>query len=180
MTEQGCYDVRCMDSNLRAMFDRVLQLLLDNNQDLELSEAKVIAGDMAAANLRTAKEVANAIASMRNGPTYCYLAFYGLGDTASFMKVGVSRHPERRMYGMATGNPLDCLWVYCLRAPASHIAFATEKNLLRHLKENKRRGEWLDVGKTDKEGANGLARQLSEVASIEGAEFIYMGDRHGH
>lgn len=177
MREQGCYDV---DTNQQATFDRAVERMLDSDMTLQIDDANKIALSMVRSNIPTASQAANAIAAMRNGPTFCYLAFYGLDGIASYMKVGVSRHPERRMYDMGTGNPLDCLWVFCVRCASSKQAFATEKKLLRHLADHKRRGEWVEVGKTDRESATGLARQLTETAAIPGAEFIYQGDRHGH
>ena len=179
MEVQGDYESgECgakVDSNQQATFDREVQRLLDNNQDMDMPEALDIALSVVRGNIPTLSEAAGAIAAMRKGTTYCYLAFYGLNEIASYMKVGVSRHPERRIYDIATGNPLDCLWVYFLACPSSEKAFSIEKKLLNHLKENKRRGEWLNVGATNRPSAESLARQLGGVANVNEARFMLMG-----
>lgn len=171
-----------LDSNQRTYAERLFDHMALVDQEATAEEVAARAMNTAMQNLPTAKEAAEQIAALRNGHAYCYLAFYGMGGTAQYMKIGMTRHPEQRLYGMATGNPLDCLWVFVCKLPTVRAAYHVEKSLLRHMEDHKRRGEWLEVGETDEAGAIGLARQLGEVASSfePGAgEFTLLGYRDG-
>jgi hypothetical protein len=152
-----------IDTNQRRTFDRLLARILQENPDLQITEAALLAGEEVQSLVPTAREAAQRIAEMRSGPTYCYLAFHGLGDRAAFLKVGMSAHPEQRLYGAATDNPLDRLWTFLARFPVRAKAYGAEQALLRHLRGHKRKGEWLDVENTDATGASRMAAQLSEV-----------------
>jgi hypothetical protein len=172
-----------LDSNQVPYAERAIDRMAMTNPTAD--EACVVAEAIrqAEANLATAKEAAERIAEMRDGPAYCYLAFYGLDDTANYMKVGMTRHPEQRLYHMATGNPLDCLWVFVSRLPVARAAFHVEKFLHRHLEAHRRRGEWFAVGNADWQAASALARQLYVVAleaEPEAREFTYLGYGDGH
>jgi hypothetical protein len=166
-----------IDSNHQRTFDRLLARTLEENPDLQITEGALLAAEEVQSLLPTAREAAQRIAEMRNGPTYCYLAFHGLGETAGYLKVGMSSHPEQRLYGASTDNPLDRLWTFLARFPVRTRAYAAEQKLLRHLKVHKRKGEWLDVGATDQQSASALARQLSEVIS---AQFLPLESARGH
>ena len=171
-----------LDANQQGAFERALQGLAAYPADPELiAEA---AAEAVRATIPTARDAARAIAAMRSDPTYCYLAFHGVGGVASFLKVGISRHPERRLYGMATDNPLDCLWAFVTKLPSGPRAYHVEQTLLRHMAAHKKHGEWLTVGRTDEHAAFALARQLSEVArgaEADACEFVpIQGGRNAH
>lgn len=135
-----------LDANQQPAFERALERLLTANPNTDDYELKVQAAEIARAELASADVVARRIAAMRQGPSYCYLAFHGVGESALFVKVGMSRHPERRLYEMATGNPLDCLWAFVSKAVDSRAAYQVEQAILRELSGHKRRGEWISLG----------------------------------
>ncbi|GAA5075584.1 GIY-YIG nuclease family protein [Lysobacter panacisoli] len=171
-----------LDSNQRGFAERLVDRLYMHYPEGDHDRLVEAAVKGARANLATARVAAKRIAELHNGPAYCYLAFYGLGGVANFVKIGMTRHPEKRLYGMATGNPLDCLWVYVSRLPVAKSAFRVEQELHRHLDPNKRRGEWFSVGETDAGGAAALARQLHAVAvdaDRDASEFTLLGYRDG-
>jgi len=160
-----------LDSNRLPYAERLLDhMALYPSLDDDDNEAVFVAAAIRAAeaNLATAREAAEHISELRAGPAYCYLAFHGLDDVAQFVKVGMTRHPERRLYEMATGNPLDCLWVFTCRVPCVRMAYRIEQSLLRHLEAHKRRGEWITLGSIDAEAAASLAMSMGDLAkSIE-------------
>lgn len=171
-----------LDHNQRKHAERVLDDLVFTEPHPLMDELVDQAVQSAIDNVPTAREAAEQIASIRFGPAYCYLAFFGLEGTASYMKIGMSKHPEQRLYSMGTDNPLDCLWVFVSRLPCTRAAFHVEQFLHRHLNEHRRKGEWFAIGNTDMAGAEGLARQLSSVALAaedEAGDFILLGTTDG-
>lgn len=171
-----------IDSNQQATAERVMDRLTINNPFADEAWIAQEAVRQARDNLPTRKEAAEQIAQLRDGPAYCYLAFHGLDDIAQFVKVGMTRHPEQRLYGMATGNPLDCLWVFVCRAPTTRAAYHIEQTLLRHLSEHKRRGEWITLGSINAEAAAALARSMGDLAKSTEAEadgFVLLGYTDG-
>lgn len=166
-----------VDSNQQRTFDRVLARTLEESPDVQITEAAEIALEITQRLVPTAREAAARIAEMRAGPAYCYLAFYGLAESARYLKVGMSSHPEQRFCSAATDNPLDRLWTFIARFPVRTSAFGAERRLLSRLKAHKRRGEWLDVGETGYADARALARQISEVI---GAAFQPLEVARGH
>lgn len=151
-----------IDSNQQGMAERLMERIADGSPFEDMAWIAQEAVRQAESNLPTAREAAQQIAQLRDGPAYCYLAFHGLDGIAQFVKVGMTRHPERRMYEMATGNPLDCLWVYVCRAPTTALAYAMEQSLLRRMSEHKRRGEWITLGSIDTVAAAALARSCGD------------------
>lgn len=171
-----------LDENQRNHAERVLDVLTFTEPHPQMDELVDRAIQSAIESVPTAREAAEQIAAARFGPAYCYLAFFGLDDTASYMKIGMSKHPEQRLYSMGTDNPLDCLWVFVSRLPCTRAAFHVEQFLHRHLNERRRKGEWFAIGNTDMAGAEGLARQLSSVALAaedEAGDFILLGTTDG-
>lgn len=171
-----------LDPNQRKHAERVLDELLFTEHGAPTDELVDRAISAAMECVPTAQDAAERILSMRFGPAYCYLAFFGLDDTASYMKIGMSRHPEQRLYGMGTDNPLDCLWVFVSRLSCTRAAFHAEQFLHRHLAGHRRKGEWFAIGNTDRTGADGLARQLSAVilsAEDDAGPFTLLGTTDG-
>lgn len=157
-------DMGILDDNQRLRAERIVRRLLAQDPGAELDDVTNYAIKQARETVPTIKQAAMAVAELRNGPTYCYLAFYGLRGVASFLKVGISNHPERRMYGIATGNPLDCLWVFAARFVSRSVARSVEQALIRHFSARKRRGEWLHLDGVSEEAATGMARQMGILA----------------
>lgn len=135
-----------LDANQQPAFDRALERLSIAKPFTDEADLRAEAAEIARRELEPAEAVARRIAEMRTSGAYCYLAFHGIGSLASFVKVGMTRHPEQRLYGLATGNPLDCLWVYVCKAQDSRAAYHIEQRLLRELEPHKRRGEWVSLG----------------------------------
>lgn len=153
-----------LDDNQRLYAERIAQRLMFLEPDADTTEIVNYVVAQAAHNVPTTQQAVDAIAAMRKGPAYCYLAFHGLDKVARFLKIGMTNHPERRMYEMATGNPLDCLWVFAGKLPSRRAAFHVEQTLLRHMSEHRRRGEWIVVDSLNVALAESLARQLGMVA----------------
>lgn len=147
------------DTNQRKTKERIIAQRMEADPTLDAWEVDESVPDELLPP--TAKQAARDIAAMRTGPTFVYLAFHGI-QSAQYLKVGISRHPEKRLYGMATGNPLPCLWAFVAEIGDNRKAYAVEQRILRHLAEHKQRGEWLEVGSTDQDGAEALARQLTQ------------------
>lgn len=164
-----------IDSNRLTFAERMIDNLAMSNPEAGDDWVIATAMEAANANLPTALEAARHIAEMRNGPTYCYLAFYGRDGVGQYLKVGMTSHPEKRLYGIATGNPLDCLWVYVAQFDTRKQAYSAEQTILRDIAEHKRRGEWIEIT-TDAEAARAFARQL---AAVIGGEFLPLSYRDG-
>ena len=153
-----------LDDNQRLYAERIARRLMLLDPDADATEVVTYAVRQASANVPTTQQAVKAIAAMRRGPAYCYLAFHGMDGIAQFLKIGMTNHPERRIYGMATGNPLDCLWVFAGVLPSRRAAYHVEQTLLRHMSEHRRRGEWIVVRDVGAELAASMARQLGMVA----------------
>ena len=162
-----------LDDNQRLYAERMIRklTLLDPDADLEDITNQAICE--AIARVPTARKAAKAIAQMRNGEAYCYLAFCGLDGVARFMKVGMSAHPEQRISQLSTGNPMDFIGVYASRHRSRADAYAVEQGLLRSLSALRCRGEWIDIGRQDAVGIERLIRDLTvEAARLrDGARF---------
>jgi hypothetical protein len=138
------------DANQSLYADRLAERILDDRQDLSPDEAADIAIVKARACIPTAHDAAQAIAAGRNGPAYCYLAFFGTANRCQYVKVGLSSHPERRMQSILTGNPLDLLALYACRQPTRALALAVEKSMLYATQSINCRGEWLRIDECDR------------------------------
>lgn len=165
-----------LDTNQRVVAERLIDSWAIDYPNLLPEEIVEMAIQAARTNAGTAKDAADRIAEMRNGPNYCYLAFYGRGGAAQYMKVGYSAHPEQRLYGIATGNPLDCLWAFTAPFPTRKSAYAAEQAILREISGHKRRGEWIEIEAGDPE-ATALARQLGELVGSQFQPFAYRDGR---
>lgn len=153
-----------LDDNQRLYAERTVRRLLALEPEADVTEIVNYAVNQAALDIPTTQQAVRAITAMRKGPAYCYLAFHGMDGVAQFMKIGMTNHPERRIYGMATGNPLDCLWVFAGVLPSRRAAYHVEQTLIRYMSEYRRRGEWIVVHNIDAELAMSMARQLGMVA----------------
>src|SRR5690348_12772036 len=134
-----------LDGNQRLYAERLIETLIFQNPDGDHDKIRQYAIRQALETMPTTQEAAQQVAAMRIGPCYCYLGFYGLRGVASYMKVGMTGHPEQRLYNIATGNPLDCLWVFTTKIPSRSVARQAELAMLRSYAGHKRRGEWIDV-----------------------------------
>lgn len=136
---------RWVNSNQRAALERRLDSL-DEAPDGEVEDEvfEAACADIAA-TVPTTRDVASAIAQMRAGPVYVYLAFFGLSGICKYVKIGMSNHPESRVYGFTTGNPFDFQAIYACKFPTRRAAYAAEQSLLRRMANNSRRGEWLEL-----------------------------------
>jgi hypothetical protein len=164
-----------LDSNRVPLAERLVDQLSMTDPNADASEILAAAISIAERNVPTAKEASQRIVGLRNGPTYCYLAFYGRDGAGQYLKIGMTSHPEQRLYELATGNPLDCLWVYAACFDTRRQAYAAEQSLLRELVEHKRRGEWIEVT-TDAGSSAAFARQLGAVVN---GDFMPLSYRDG-
>jgi hypothetical protein len=164
-----------LDTNQQVVFERILPGLYDQNPYADEVNLNQHAGEVARATVPSVAEATRGIIEMRNGPTYCYLAFYGRSGESQYLKIGMTSHPESRLYGMATGNPLDCIAAYVAKFPTRSATYAAEQSLLRLLVSHKRRGEWIEVT-ADYDAAAGMAGSLGGAI---GAEFAVLSYRDG-
>jgi hypothetical protein len=134
-----------IDDNQAECAFRIARERLLDDPDVEAEDAFEEAKTHARTLVPTAHEAALEISALRNGPTFCYLAFFGLEGRAQFVKVGRSTHPERRIYSFTTGNPLDLLAIYARKFISRQEAHAAEQSILKAAKETSRRGEWLVI-----------------------------------
>ena len=95
---------------------------------------------------------------------YCYLAFFGDGDRAVNLKVGISKDVSFRMKTFATGNPMQNLWTFVVKLPDILEAGKVERFILAARKDWALRGEWLRVDVTGEDAARSLAQQLVREA----------------
>lgn len=96
----------------------------------------------------------------RKSACYLYFAYFGFDGVASFLKVGISNNPRFRMAGIATGNPLDRLWVYAAKFPSRKLACRAERAIHARLRQSRRRGEWFHVDGMDEQGCRYNSLQL--------------------
>lgn len=107
--------------------------------------------------------------------TYVYLAFYGLGDKASHLKIGISRNVKHRLGGIKVGNPLPNLWAFSAICASRQEAEEIEAALLRHMAPHKVHGEWVNVHGVSEDAARAIVQSLAEVASsAHGKEVDFM------
>lgn len=180
--EKAIYGEPVLDSNQQAAYDRLVGRILVRSIDSDVSGELQAAADLAIESTPTIREAVEGVLNLRFGPAYCYLAFYGTAGSAAYLKVGMSRHPEERLYSMSTGNPLDCLWVYVCELPSTRAAYHVEQQILRHMASHKRRGEWISLGAIDSGAAASLARSMAELAKSaepKAGEFRLLSYRDG-
>lgn len=107
--------------------------------------------------------------------TYVYLAFFGLGDKASHLKIGISRNVKHRLGGIKTGNPLPNLWSFSAICGSRQEAEEVEAALLRHMAPHKVHGEWVNVHGVSEDAARAIVQSLAEVAAAvhgKGLQFM--------
>jgi hypothetical protein len=97
--------------------------------------------------------------------TPVYLSFYGVGDKASHLKIGVAKSVKSRMSSIKTGNPLPRLWTYAAMLPAKADALAVESALLHKMASDRAHGEWVHVHGLSESAALAVVSSLEEVAS---------------
>jgi hypothetical protein len=166
-----------LDENQQLYAERLIGELAMQNPDGSIEKIERYAIKQALECMPTLREAANAVAAMRSGPCHCYLAFYGFGTSAQFLKIGITKHPEQRLYGIATGNPLDCLWVYTAKFSSRASAYRAEQMILKSQAFRKRRGEWISLESCDEAASRELADHLGIVS--EGEDFALLTYRDG-
>ena len=72
------------------------------------------------------------------------------------IKIGVANSPERRLRQMQTGNHVELFLLYKIPMPSRAVAYRTENDLHRKLKDWRIRNEWF----------NGRALKLIKVKDI--------------
>lgn len=97
--------------------------------------------------------------------TSVYLAFYGEGDAASHMKIGISRSVKSRLSGIKTGNPLPIMFAFEAAVISREDALTVEQALLTHMSHARLHGEWVHVGGLSLQAAEAVVGSLAEVAS---------------
>lgn len=129
----------------------------------ELREAGVSGYALHVASAELAKRAFAADNPGHKTICYMYLAYFGVDGAASFVKVGVSRDPAFRMTGIATGNPLDRLWVFAAKFPSRKDAMRVERQVHAHLSESRRRGEWFRLDSLDEQACRHHALAIKET-----------------
>jgi len=150
-----------IDSNQAGLAQRISERLYSERPTAPEHELVQEANERAAEVLPTAREAARGISMLRTGPTYCYLAFFGTKGRCRYVKVGMSSHPEGRVYSLTTGNPFDLLAIYGCRFVSRGEAFSAEQSLLRALESIHCRGEWVEI---DECGADDIGAAAEGIA----------------
>jgi len=102
---------------------------------------------------------------------FIYLVFTeSVGDT-SFVKVGMSNHPEKRVMSYATACPLRIRKFFLAEYIGRNKAFGAEQSILRKLGGLRYKGEWARIqGDNDLDmvmlAATGVAPHLVEYPVI--------------
>lgn len=110
--------------------------------------------------------------------TSVYLAFYGEGERADYMKVGVSRNVHARMKGIRTGNPLPLLYLYSVLLDGRRKALSVESAILDHVDGSRITGEWARLGRMSEGAVEAVVESLGEVASQTAGQQVKF-KRHG-
>lgn len=98
--------------------------------------------------------------------TSVYLAFHGLDDRATFVKVGVARNVKSRMRQLYTGSPMPRIWTFVLELKSREMAYRVEGALHAHLRETGSSGEWFTRHSLTLQAAEQFAASLAEVAGV--------------
>lgn len=94
-----------------------------------------------------------------------YLAFYGEGARATYLKIGIAKDVRARLKSHTTSNPIPMLWAYFAGFDARTEATKVESALLNHMKADRIHGEWVSVGEIAQAAATAIVESLAEVAS---------------
>lgn len=103
--------------------------------------------------------------SFRRDAAAVYLAFFGVGGVAEYLKIGIAKNVKFRMDGHATSNPFEQMWVYSAMFGSRLQAGAVERALISSQAEHNIKGEWIRVNIASTGEATRLAESLAEVAS---------------
>lgn len=102
-----------------------------------------------------------------------YLGFFGSEDAASFLKIGIARDVAKRMAQHRISNPMLCTLSVWAEFPSRSIARDVEVALLRHMKDERARGEWVNC-RASLPACRAIAESLAEVASqVSGAPVVF-------
>lgn len=152
-----------IDSNQAGLAQRISERLYSERPTAPDHELVQEANERAAEILPTAREAARGISLLRSGPAYCYLAFFGLKGRCRYVKVGMSAHPEGRVYGLTTGNPFDLLAIYACRFDSRAMAYGAEQTLLRAMDSIRCRGEWVEIEECSADDLGAVADGMAGV-----------------
>ena len=94
-----------------------------------------------------------------------YLAFYGCGERASFLKIGVAKNVKNRIASFSTGNPLINVWTFAADIGGRQRAMGVESALLKHLVADAAQGEWIKVQGLTESASLAFVDSLAEVAT---------------
>lgn len=110
--------------------------------------------------------------------TSVYLAFFGAGDQADYMKIGIARNVGRRMDGLRSGNPMMFLTAYSAPFVSRQAAARVEAGLLEFYRESRANGEWVRLSSPrDREGCRAIVESLCQVATgLYGREVEFKPD----
>jgi hypothetical protein len=112
-------------------------------------------------------------------PISVYLAFYGINDMASYLKIGIAKNVKNRLGGIKTGNPLPNLWTFTAVYDSKRDALSVESALLDHMSGDSVHGEWINVHGMTLQVSEALAESLSEVASeVTGGKIFFRREEY--
>lgn len=98
-------------------------------------------------------------------PTY----LYAIGNPNGPVKIGISDNPRGRLAQFQTSCPFPITLLHAEPCESRDIAYADERFLHRHLKENHLYGEWFDV-------PGYMAREHVECTVKFGAHFRWRAE----
>jgi hypothetical protein len=101
-----------------------------------------------------------------------YLAFYGHGRHANYLKIGIASDVRGRLASHTTSNPVPMLWAWTAGFNARPDAYGIESALLKHMSPDKLHGEWVSVGGFSEQATGALVESLAEVATASHGQLV--------
>lgn len=93
-------------------------------------------------------------------PSSVYLAFFGEGGEARYLKIGIAENVAVRMSTHRSSCPLPCVRLLAVELQSRGEAVALEAHLLSHMAADRMHGEWVRVSDAD-----GPIESLNRAAS---------------
>lgn len=110
-------------------------------------------------------EILQMMGAEKLSQTYVYLSFWGMGDRADFLKIGIAKNVKHRMSGHKSSNPLDRLWTYSMTCISRPEALKVEAALLAKMSEDRCSGEWVRLSRFSAQACKAIADDLSALAA---------------
>lgn len=108
-------------------------------------------------------------------PCSVYLGFFGDSERSTFLKIGIARNVANRMTQHIHSSPMVCTVAMSAEFPDRRAAMAVEAALLRHMRDDRARGEWVNC-RASLEACRAIAASLAEVAAAVSGQPVEFKD----